>query len=173
MTSAERRWAFLAAVAGLVAFYLWGLAGLPGFGSYPGPYGNIINSVAVGQPVCVAALLGGQAFPARRVRRQNPRSLPASLPIFRRHCTGLADTEMRPKCGQRGRGFVAFVVCGNGTRTAVAGIPKTVGPLAVSSSSHITVRLSRSFRTRSGEACLCIAARPWKVRHGPDSVFTV
>jgi multicomponent Na+:H+ antiporter subunit B len=49
MTSAERRWAFLAGIAGLVTFYLWGLAGLPGFGSYPGPYGNIINRIAVGQ----------------------------------------------------------------------------------------------------------------------------
>jgi multicomponent Na+:H+ antiporter subunit B len=32
-----------------VAFYLWGLLGLPGFGNYPGPYGFIINRVAVGQ----------------------------------------------------------------------------------------------------------------------------
>ena len=35
--------------AGLVAFYLWGLTGLPGFGNYPGPYGDIINRVAVAQ----------------------------------------------------------------------------------------------------------------------------
>jgi multicomponent Na+:H+ antiporter subunit B len=40
---------FLAGVAGLVAFYLWGLAGLPGFGDYPGPYGFILNHVAVAQ----------------------------------------------------------------------------------------------------------------------------
>ncbi|HEV2451993.1 MAG TPA: MnhB domain-containing protein, partial [Streptosporangiaceae bacterium] len=46
---AQRRWIFLAAMAGLSAFYLWGLAGLPGFGNYPGPYGNIINRIAVGQ----------------------------------------------------------------------------------------------------------------------------
>ena len=35
--------------SGFVAFYLWGLAGLPGFGNYPGPYGDVINSVAVAQ----------------------------------------------------------------------------------------------------------------------------
>jgi multicomponent Na+:H+ antiporter subunit B len=49
MTPAQRRWIFLAGGAGLVAFYLWGLFGLPGFGNYPGPYGFIINRVAVGQ----------------------------------------------------------------------------------------------------------------------------
>jgi multicomponent Na+:H+ antiporter subunit B len=45
----QRRWIFLAGVAGLAAFYLWGLTGLPGFGNYPGPYGDIINHVAVAQ----------------------------------------------------------------------------------------------------------------------------
>jgi multicomponent Na+:H+ antiporter subunit B len=35
--------------AGLLAFILWGLSGLPGFGNYPGPYGFIINRVAIGQ----------------------------------------------------------------------------------------------------------------------------
>ncbi len=49
MTPARRRWIFLAAMAGLGAFYLWGLAGLPGFGNYPGPYGDIINRIAVSQ----------------------------------------------------------------------------------------------------------------------------
>ncbi len=49
MTQAQRRWLFLAGAAGLIAFYLWGLSGLPGFGRYPGPYGNIINAVAVQQ----------------------------------------------------------------------------------------------------------------------------
>jgi len=44
-----RRWLFLAGMAGLAAFYLWGLGGLPGFGHYPGPYGDIINRIAVGQ----------------------------------------------------------------------------------------------------------------------------
>jgi multicomponent Na+:H+ antiporter subunit B len=45
----QRRWIFLAGVAGLAAFYLWGLTGLPGFGNYPGPYGDIINHVAVAE----------------------------------------------------------------------------------------------------------------------------
>jgi multicomponent Na+:H+ antiporter subunit B len=45
----QRLWVFLAGMAGLAAFYLWGLAGLPAFGSYPGPYGYIINDIAVGQ----------------------------------------------------------------------------------------------------------------------------
>ena len=49
MNPAVRRWVFLAGAAGLAAFYLWGLTGLPGFGSYPGPYGDIINRIAVGQ----------------------------------------------------------------------------------------------------------------------------
>ena len=49
MTPGQRRWMFLAGVAGLVAFYLWGLSGLPGFGDYPGPYGFILNHVAVAQ----------------------------------------------------------------------------------------------------------------------------
>ena len=49
MTPGQRRWVFLAGMAGLAAFYLWGLAGLPGFGHYPGPYGDIINRIAVAQ----------------------------------------------------------------------------------------------------------------------------
>ena len=49
MTPRTRRWVFLAGMAGLAAFYLWGLHGLPGFGRYPGPYGDIINRIAVGQ----------------------------------------------------------------------------------------------------------------------------
>jgi multicomponent Na+:H+ antiporter subunit B len=49
VTPGQRRWAFLAGMAGLAAFFLWGLAGVPGFGDYPGPYGDIINRVAVAQ----------------------------------------------------------------------------------------------------------------------------
>ena len=49
MNPGLRRWVFLAGAAGLVAFYLWGLTGLPGFGDYPGPYGFIINRIAVAQ----------------------------------------------------------------------------------------------------------------------------
>jgi multicomponent Na+:H+ antiporter subunit B len=49
MSPAVRRWVFLAGAAGLAAFYLWGLTGLPGFGNYPGPYGDIINRIAVAQ----------------------------------------------------------------------------------------------------------------------------
>jgi multicomponent Na+:H+ antiporter subunit B len=49
MSARQRLWVFLIGMAGLAAFYLWGLAGLPAFGSYPGPYGYIINDVAVGQ----------------------------------------------------------------------------------------------------------------------------
>ena len=40
---------FAVAIAGFAAFYLWGLHGLPGFGNYPGPYGFIINRLAVAQ----------------------------------------------------------------------------------------------------------------------------
>jgi multicomponent Na+:H+ antiporter subunit B len=49
MTAAVRRWVFLAGAVGFAAFYLWGLTGLPGFGNYPGPYGDIINRIAVAQ----------------------------------------------------------------------------------------------------------------------------
>jgi multicomponent Na+:H+ antiporter subunit B len=49
MTPGQRRWVFGAAMAGLAAFFLWGLTGLPGFGNYPGPYGDIINRIAVAQ----------------------------------------------------------------------------------------------------------------------------
>lgn len=49
MTPGARKWLFFAAMAGFSAFYLWGMSGLPGFGNYPGPYGTIINHIAVGQ----------------------------------------------------------------------------------------------------------------------------
>jgi multicomponent Na+:H+ antiporter subunit B len=47
VTARTRTWLFLAAMGGLAAFYVWGLTGLPGFGNYPGPYGYIINHIAV------------------------------------------------------------------------------------------------------------------------------
>jgi multicomponent Na+:H+ antiporter subunit B len=40
---------FAAGVAAFVAFYLWGMTGLPGFGHYLGPYGTIISKIAVAQ----------------------------------------------------------------------------------------------------------------------------
>jgi multicomponent Na+:H+ antiporter subunit B len=40
---------FGVAMAGLVACYLWGVGGMPGFGNYPGPYGPAILKVAVVQ----------------------------------------------------------------------------------------------------------------------------
>jgi multicomponent Na+:H+ antiporter subunit B len=49
VTPRQRLWIFLAGMAGLAAFFLWGLVGLPHFGDYPGPYGYIINRIAVGQ----------------------------------------------------------------------------------------------------------------------------
>jgi multicomponent Na+:H+ antiporter subunit B len=49
MTVVQRRWVFGLGVAGLAAFYLWGLSGLPGFGNYPGPYGFVILRLAVAQ----------------------------------------------------------------------------------------------------------------------------
>jgi multicomponent Na+:H+ antiporter subunit B len=49
MTPAQRRWIFVLAMAGLAAFFLWGLSGLPGFGHYPGPYGFAILRLAVVQ----------------------------------------------------------------------------------------------------------------------------
>ena len=49
MTPGQRRVMFLIGAAGLVAFFIWGLLGLPGFGRYPGPYGFIINRIALRQ----------------------------------------------------------------------------------------------------------------------------
>ncbi len=47
MTARARIWIFVAGIAGLAACYVWALTGLPGFGNYPGPYGYILNHVAV------------------------------------------------------------------------------------------------------------------------------
>ena len=49
MTPRQRLWFFAIGAAGLVACYLWAFAGLPGFGNYPGPYGEAILSQAVAQ----------------------------------------------------------------------------------------------------------------------------
>lgn len=40
---------FLFGGLGFFCFYVWGLYGLPGFGHYPGPYGDIINALTVYQ----------------------------------------------------------------------------------------------------------------------------
>jgi multicomponent Na+:H+ antiporter subunit B len=56
VTERWRRWVFLAGAAGLAAFVLWGLAGLPAFGRYPGPYGDIINRMAVAQTNATAVV---------------------------------------------------------------------------------------------------------------------
>jgi multicomponent Na+:H+ antiporter subunit B len=47
MTPSVRRTVFFLAMAGLGAFYLWGLTGLPGFGHYPGPYGPAVTARSV------------------------------------------------------------------------------------------------------------------------------
>jgi multicomponent Na+:H+ antiporter subunit B len=49
VTSRQRLVLFSVAVAGLVACYLWAFAGLPGFGNYPGPYGQAILAQAIAQ----------------------------------------------------------------------------------------------------------------------------
>ena len=49
MTPGQRRAMFMVGMAGLAAFFIWGLLGLPGFGRYPGPYGFIINRIALRQ----------------------------------------------------------------------------------------------------------------------------
>jgi multicomponent Na+:H+ antiporter subunit B len=49
MTPRLRIGLFLASATGLGAFLLWAVAGLPDFGHYGGPYGTILNSVAVGE----------------------------------------------------------------------------------------------------------------------------
>ena len=49
MNPRQRLVLFGVAMAGLVACYLWGVGGMPGFGNYPGPYGPAILKVAVAQ----------------------------------------------------------------------------------------------------------------------------
>jgi len=47
MSPSVRRTVFFVAAAGMLAFYVWGLAGLPAFGHYRGPYGYLIDAIAV------------------------------------------------------------------------------------------------------------------------------
>ncbi|MGH9103218.1 MAG: MnhB domain-containing protein [Acidimicrobiales bacterium] len=56
MSPQRRRLLFLLGAAGFLAFYLWGLVGLPGFGRYPGPYGDIVNALTVVQTHATAAV---------------------------------------------------------------------------------------------------------------------
>ena len=47
MSERVRLRVFAVAIAGLLGLMLWGFAGLPDFGDYRGPYGDILNRVAV------------------------------------------------------------------------------------------------------------------------------
>lgn len=47
MKPTTRRAVFGAGVLGMASFYLWGMTGLPPFGTYRGPYGTIVNRVSV------------------------------------------------------------------------------------------------------------------------------
>ena len=49
MTPRLRRRVFLAAAVVAGAFLLWGLTGLPDYGVYNGPYGDVLNRVAVAE----------------------------------------------------------------------------------------------------------------------------
>ena len=49
MTPTLRRRVFLAAAVVAAALLLWGLTGLPPFGVYQGPYGDVLNQVAVAE----------------------------------------------------------------------------------------------------------------------------
>lgn len=49
MTPSARRLVFFFGIAGLLSVLVWGFLGLPHFGDYRGPYGNIVNDVAVGE----------------------------------------------------------------------------------------------------------------------------
>jgi multicomponent Na+:H+ antiporter subunit B len=44
-----RRALLFAGIAALAPLLLWGMHGLPAFGSYPGPYGRLLNQVAVAE----------------------------------------------------------------------------------------------------------------------------
>ncbi len=56
MTPRQRLWLFALGTAGLAACYLWAFAGLPGFGNYPGPYGQAILSRVIGQTNATGAV---------------------------------------------------------------------------------------------------------------------
>jgi len=56
MTPRQRLCLFAVAAAGLAACYLWAFAGLPGFGSYPGPYGPAIMSRVIAQTNATGAV---------------------------------------------------------------------------------------------------------------------
>ena len=58
MNPAQRRAMFLIGAAGLAAFFIWGLLGLPDFGHYPGPYGFIINRIALRQTHATGTVYG-------------------------------------------------------------------------------------------------------------------
>jgi multicomponent Na+:H+ antiporter subunit B len=47
VTPKARRRLFLLAGAGLFVYLIWGFAGLPDFGHYAGPYGDVLNKIAV------------------------------------------------------------------------------------------------------------------------------
>lgn len=49
MTARLRIALFFAGALGLAGLLAWGLAGLADFGHYPGPYGDVLNRVAVGE----------------------------------------------------------------------------------------------------------------------------
>jgi multicomponent Na+:H+ antiporter subunit B len=47
MTARQRTVLFLLGATGLAIFLLWGYVGLPDFGDYQGPYGDVLNAVSV------------------------------------------------------------------------------------------------------------------------------
>jgi multicomponent Na+:H+ antiporter subunit B len=47
VSASTRRTVFLVAGAGLLALLLWSFAGLPDFGHYQGPYGDVLNAVSI------------------------------------------------------------------------------------------------------------------------------
>lgn len=47
MSPRSRLIVFWAAAAGLSLLLLWGLTGLPAFGHYPGPYGDLLNAITI------------------------------------------------------------------------------------------------------------------------------
>ena len=49
MSDRARTWMFVLSLVPLAALLGWGISGLSPFGSYPGPYGNIINALGAAQ----------------------------------------------------------------------------------------------------------------------------
>ena len=135
MTLRPRTLAFLVAAAGLAALFGWGVAGLHSFGSYPGPYGIVLNGVTgterhvtnvvsavtfdyrgidtMGEEFILFAAVMGVALPAARGARRGARP--------RDRLRSDAGAARRPRAGRRRRWSLGLYVVAHGYITPGGG----------------------------------------------------